>query len=63
MTRSGHNFAHATAAQLSCHVHNYVQIGSLEWKLELNIFSQDFSYELIDGVWNGTKASKIDGRF
>ena len=51
--RSGHNFVYAMTAQLSWHMQNCDLIGSLESKLEQNKFAQDFSYELINSLWNG----------
>ena len=40
--RSQQNFAHATTAQLSCHVHNFVAIIVLESRWEWNEISIEF---------------------
>ena len=47
---SGHNFAHATTAQLSWHVQNWDLIGSLFFKLEHHEVLWDSGYELIDSL-------------
>ena len=51
MIQSDHNFAHATTAQLSGHVQNYDQIGSLEYQLQM-LKIRDFDHELVNFLWN-----------
>ena len=48
MIQSCHNFAHVPTAQLSWHAQNCDLIGSLESKLVVPEFSQNFNYELIN---------------
>ena len=53
---SGVNFAHATTAGLSWHVHNCDLMRSQDTKWEQqNAFSQDLGYELINPRWNGSQ--------
>ena len=54
MTWSGHNFAPVMTAQLPWQVQNCDLIGWLELKLKENEFTQDFSYVLINRLWNGS---------
>ena len=53
MIRSGHNFAHATTAQLLWHVQNCVLIGSLCFTWEQHIFFKNLDYELVNYMWTG----------
>ena len=55
---SGHNFAHATTAELSWHVQICDLIVSKELELEKKLFRQNFSYELISDMSNGPQGSK-----
>ena len=51
ITQSGHNFVHATTAELSWHVQNCDLIWGMESTFGQMWLSQDFSYELIDSLW------------
>ena len=57
--RSQQFFAHATTAQLSCHVQNFVAITLLDWKWEWNKISLKFDGKTISetGPWS-TKIKK-----
>ena len=57
--RRGHNFAYATTAELSWHVHNCNLIRSLEPKSKQNQFSQDFHYGLLNHFWNWSQIPAI----
>ena len=50
--RSGYNLTHATTTELSWHVQNCDQIGSLKIKIKVKRFSQNFYYELMKHLWN-----------
>ena len=47
------NFAHATTAQLSCHVPNFVAITVLESRWEWNEISIEFELRWKNRLWNG----------
>ena len=57
ITKSSHNFAHATTAELSWHVQHCDLIGSLESKWKQKQLSQHFSFELKNLSWNGSEDS------
>ena len=52
ITRSVHNFAHVTTAQLSWHVQNSYLIAPQALKSEINNFSRDFYYKVINYLRN-----------
>ena len=51
--RSRQTFAHATTAQLSCHVQNFVAITVLESMWEWNTISIEFELRWKKRYWNG----------
>ena len=51
--RSQQIFAHATTAQLSCHVQNFVAITVLESRWEWNEISNEFELRSKNREWNG----------
>ena len=50
MIQSGHNFVHATTAQLPWHVQNYDRIGSLRYVLEQKMISVRFESWALDPI-------------
>ena len=59
--KSGHNFAHATTAELLWHVQNCDLIKLPEIKLKQNAGSQDLDYELTNYLWNGSQVIPVEG--
>ena len=58
--QSGHNFEHATTAQLSWHVQKSDRIISFERKLQQRWFSQDLNYEIVNRWLSGLAVCKSD---
>ena len=57
--RSKQIFAHATTAQLSCHVHNFVAITALESRSKWNKIFIEFELRWKTRLWNRTLAAHI----
>ena len=52
------NFAHATTAQLSCHVQNFIAITLLYRRWQQNEISIEFELRWENRSWNGTQLKK-----
>ena len=55
MLQSCQNSAHVTTAELSWHVQNCDMISLLFFSSEHHIILQDFDYEFINPLWNGSQ--------